>query len=43
LALLDKRKLNVEHEEPGDENIPSISLQEMLDDLYIADDPMGEE
>ena len=24
-----------------DEDLPQISLQEMLDDLHIADDPMG--
>ena len=26
-----------------EEELPQISLQEMLDDLVIQDDPMGEE
>jgi nonsense-mediated mRNA decay protein 3 len=40
---LDHRKINVETEETDDENMPKISLQEMLDDLHINDDPMGDE
>lgn len=30
-------------DDTGDEDLPQISLQEMLDDLHIADDPMGDE
>jgi hypothetical protein len=41
-VIKDTRKTNVEAEETDDDNMPAVSLQEMLDDMHIADDPMGE-
>lgn len=42
--FLDHRKGNIDVEETDDENMPKVSLQEMLDDLHIStDDPMGDE
>jgi hypothetical protein len=34
--------LAVEAEDTDTDNMPQISLQEMLDDLHINDDPMGD-
>nr|XP_022333378.1 60S ribosomal export protein NMD3-like [Crassostrea virginica] len=39
----DQSKIAVITTDTEDEDLPQISLQEMLDDLYIADDPMGDE
>jgi nonsense-mediated mRNA decay protein 3 len=33
----------VDTDDTDDEGLPQISLQEMLDDLCITDDPMGDE
>ena len=39
----DQRKiLNVENEDSDCENVPQISLQEMLDDLRLTDEPMDD-
>lgn len=39
----DESKIAVDTDDTDDEDLPQISLQEMLDDLHIADDPMGDE
>nr|XP_022333398.1 60S ribosomal export protein NMD3-like [Crassostrea virginica] len=39
----DQSKIAVDTTDTEDEDLPQISLQEMLDDLHIADDPMGDE
>lgn len=39
----DQRKiLNVENEDSDCDNVPQISLQEMLDDLRLTDEPMDD-
>jgi hypothetical protein len=34
--------MSVVADDTDNENMPQISLQEMLDDLHINDDPMGD-
>ena len=34
--------MSVLPDDKDNENMPQISLQEMLDDLHITDDPMGD-
>lgn len=43
IDFTDESKIAVDTDDTDDEDLPQISLQEMLDDLHIADDPMGEE
>ena len=40
LKLDPKKMISVEAEESDNENMPQISLQEMLDDFHIKEDPM---
>lgn len=37
-----KKMISVEADESDNENMPQISLQEMLDDLHIRDEPMDD-
>ena len=39
----DPSKVTVEAEETDDDEAPTISLQEMLDDLHICEDATGGE
>ena len=41
--ITDQKKIAMDTTNTEDEDLPQISLQEMLDDLHIADDPMGDE
>lgn len=43
IDFTDESKIAVDTDDTEDEDLPQISLQEMLDDLHIADDPMGDE
>ena len=38
-----KKMISVEAEESDNENVPQISLQEMLDDFHIKEDAMDAE
>ena len=38
----DSKKMSVEVEESDNENIPQISLQEMLEDFHIREEPMDD-
>ncbi|XP_071115506.1 60S ribosomal export protein NMD3-like [Haliotis cracherodii] len=40
---LDRNKLAVDTDDTDDEGVPQISLQEMLEDLHIAEDATGED
>ena len=42
MFLLDREKIAVESD-TDDEDLPKISLQEMLDDLHISEDATGGE
>ncbi|CAH1772405.1 unnamed protein product [Owenia fusiformis] len=39
----DTNKIAVDQDDTDDENVPTVSLQEMLDDLHISTDATGEE
>jgi nonsense-mediated mRNA decay protein 3 len=41
--FLDKNRIPIDMDDTDEEGIPQISLQEMLDDLHIADDATGGE
>lgn len=41
--FIDKDRIPVDTDDTDEEGVPQISLQEMLDDLQIADDATGGE
>ena len=43
VSFTDQHTITVDTTDTEDEDLPQISLQEMLDDLHIADDPVGYE